>query len=355
MSLFSFREDKKKNTIIQEYDIPQNIEDLNKWTIPRVKPNTIYHLGTFEKLGLKHVVKTMEESISLEQEEMILKLLNESDIIKYKAEHKFLHIGLVQIAFKPLTLKGLPESFIAALRDARNLNWKQSLMGIIQSSLAHGPVYFDVYPNLQLSLTDANITDALTLNVRTHGYNYNPGSEVICVYYRIYYKPLYTLNPQCKILDKNLNETILIETNFNKSKISTRRPIKWEEIEFPENWIIEKSAQPLSITQDQYLNIEQTPEGRIEIQFDNVSRQIGESSRRSYSSLDNSSIRTYYTGRKSTSSVRSVPIRSYISPLNNDHEAGPSRISTLIIPKDNIVKGLTRDEEITESDMNFSI
>ncbi|KAH0639493.1 hypothetical protein KY290_036759 [Solanum tuberosum] len=51
-----------------------------------------------------------------------------------------MHIGLVQVAFKPLTLGGLPESFIAALRDGRNQNWKKSLIGTIQTSLAYGPV-----------------------------------------------------------------------------------------------------------------------------------------------------------------------------------------------------------------------
>ncbi|KAG5579414.1 hypothetical protein H5410_050041 [Solanum commersonii] len=35
------------------------------------------------------------------------------------SQNKFLHIDMVQIAFKPLTLKGLPETFLAALRDAR--------------------------------------------------------------------------------------------------------------------------------------------------------------------------------------------------------------------------------------------
>ncbi|KAG5571134.1 hypothetical protein H5410_060900 [Solanum commersonii] len=34
---------------------------------------------------------------------------------------------MVQIVFKPLTLKGLPKTFLAALRDARNLNFHQSL------------------------------------------------------------------------------------------------------------------------------------------------------------------------------------------------------------------------------------
>lgn len=141
---------------------------------------------------------------------MIIRLLNKSDIFPFIKTHKFLHIRLVQIAFRPLTLEGLPESFLAALRDGRNINWKQSLMGIIQSSLAHGPVYFDVYPNLCLSLSDINILDALTLNVKTNGYNYTPGTEVICICYRIYYKPLYTLNPMCKKVDKEKNETILV-------------------------------------------------------------------------------------------------------------------------------------------------
>ncbi|KAG5630153.1 hypothetical protein H5410_001870 [Solanum commersonii] len=53
--------------------------------------------------------------------------------------YKFLHIGMVQIAFKPLTLEGLPETFLAALRDARNLNFHQSLMGSIESTVAYGP------------------------------------------------------------------------------------------------------------------------------------------------------------------------------------------------------------------------
>ncbi|KAG5609793.1 hypothetical protein H5410_021074 [Solanum commersonii] len=54
-------------------------------------------------------------------------------------------------------------------------------MGSIESTVAYGPVYFNAQPNLQLSLTDSNILDALTLNVKTHGYNYAAGSELICL------------------------------------------------------------------------------------------------------------------------------------------------------------------------------
>ncbi|KAG5590206.1 hypothetical protein H5410_040720 [Solanum commersonii] len=64
-------------------------------------------------------------------------------------------------------------------------------MGSIESTVAYGPFYFNTQPNLQLSLTDANILDSLTLNAKNH------------------------------------------ETDFAKSKVTTRRPIKWEEINFP--------------------------------------------------------------------------------------------------------------------------
>ena len=335
-------EDTVKNSIEEEYDIPHNLELLNKWTIPKIDYKVIYKLGTFEKLGLKQVVKTTEETFSLNKDEMIVKLLSNRDLNKYKKEYKFIHIGLVQVAFKPLTLEGLPESFIAALRDARNLNWKQSLMGIMQSSLAHGPVYFDVYPNLQLSLSDVNITDALTLNVKTNGYNYAPGSEVICVCYRIYYKPLFTLNPNCRIKDKPLNETIMIETNFGKSKVTTRRKIKWEEINFPENWVIEKATPSQQYIDNNPINISQTPEGSVQIQFDNF--RIKEPSL----GRSNSS---YYHISPVDYTVKS-PSRASTSRIRG--EFPERKIEELRMSSDNIVRGFRQiDSELTESEVNF--
>ncbi|WMV08700.1 hypothetical protein MTR67_002085, partial [Solanum verrucosum] len=220
-----------KSTRLEEVDIPQNLDLLKKWTISKVNIKTIYDYGWFDKISNKQLIKTTEQSLALNSSEQTIRLLNKRDIELYKSQYKFLHIGMVQIAFKPLTLKGLPETFLAALRDARNLNFRQSLMSSIESTVAYGPGYFNAQPNLQLSLTDSNILDALTLNVKTHGYNYAPGSELICLSYRIYYKLLATLNPRCKLYDTS-DQTILVETNFARSKVTTRRPIKWEEINF---------------------------------------------------------------------------------------------------------------------------
>ncbi|KAL3510960.1 hypothetical protein ACH5RR_030361 [Cinchona calisaya] len=120
-----------KNKLKEEYDIPQDIDLLNKWTILKISPSVIYKYGLFDNIISKYVVKTTEKSISLNSDEHIIQLLDHNDIDSYKSAGKFnfMHIGLVQIAFKPLTLKGLPESFIAAVRDARNLDWKKILNG----------------------------------------------------------------------------------------------------------------------------------------------------------------------------------------------------------------------------------
>ncbi|KAG5591078.1 hypothetical protein H5410_041592, partial [Solanum commersonii] len=139
-----------KSTRLEEVDIPQNLDLLNKWTIPRVNIKTIYDYGWFDKISNKQLIKTTEQSLALNSSEQTIRLLN----------------------------KRLPETFLAALRDARNLNFRQSLMGSIESTVAYGPVYFNAQPNLQLSLTDSNILDALTLNVKTHDYNYAADSVI---------------------------------------------------------------------------------------------------------------------------------------------------------------------------------
>ncbi|KAG5591055.1 hypothetical protein H5410_041569, partial [Solanum commersonii] len=109
------------STRLEEVDIPQNLDLLNKWTISKVSIKTIYDYGWFDKISNKQLIKTTEQSLALNSSEQTIRLLNKRDIEFYKSQYKFLHIGMVQIAFKPLTLKGLPETFLAALCNARNL------------------------------------------------------------------------------------------------------------------------------------------------------------------------------------------------------------------------------------------
>ncbi|KAG5607794.1 hypothetical protein H5410_029286 [Solanum commersonii] len=268
--------DKGKNKIYrkEEYDIPQHLDLLNKWTIPKISPRIIYHMAP------------------------------------YKDIYRFMHIGLVQVAFKPLTLRGLPESFIANLR-----------------------------------VTDENSLSSLMLNVKLHGYDYMPGTEVVCICYRIYYKLLHTLNPMCKIIDFK-NETILIETNFDKSKVVTRRPIKWEEIDFPQEWVIENATQPQNNVNTEISKIEQLNDGTVKIRFHETSNMLNDN--RSMSSRISRSNSSYISP---VDYIVQVPSRASTSQIRETY-----RCDNIKIDRDNIVKPIRRassDLDITESEMNF--
>ncbi|KAG5619583.1 hypothetical protein H5410_004801 [Solanum commersonii] len=181
---------KRKSTIKisrkEEYDI--------LWTIPKISPRIIYQMSTFEKLGLKQVVKTTEETITIDSDNQTFRLLSDNDLASYREIYRFMHIGL-----------------------------------------------------------DENSLSSLILNVKLYGYDYMPGTEVVCICYRIYYKLFHTLNPMCKIIYLK-NETILIETNFDKSKGAT---------------------QPKNNINTDISEIEQLNDGTIKIRFsDPVSMQF---------------------------------------------------------------------------------
>ena len=121
-----------------------------------------------------------------------------------------MHIGLVQVTVKPLAKLGLKAAILLSLRDARFNDFQDGVLGIIESSLCHGPVHFDCYPYFTVSLSDPHILKVLTLNIKMHGYNILPGSQPLALIYRIYYKVTGT-NMSFQALSKNpKNQTLLI-------------------------------------------------------------------------------------------------------------------------------------------------
>ena len=96
-------------------------------------------------------------------------------------------------------------------------------------------------------MTDPNILEAATLNLKTNGYNFMPGSETIAVIFRIHYKVLNTLAPKAKQITKP-GKTILVETNLLSSNIATNRILKWEEINFSQNWLLTSSIPPRPVS-----------------------------------------------------------------------------------------------------------
>ncbi|KAG5599895.1 hypothetical protein H5410_031265 [Solanum commersonii] len=73
-------ETSNKSTRLEEVDIPQNLDLLNRWTIPKVPIKTIYDYGWFDKLSSKELIKTTEQSLALNSSEQTIHLLNKRNM-----------------------------------------------------------------------------------------------------------------------------------------------------------------------------------------------------------------------------------------------------------------------------------
>ena len=84
----------------------------------------------------------------------------------------------------------------------------------METSLHKGSIYFNCYPNFALSLSNRNIMDALTLNIKTNGYYMKEGSEPLAIIYRIYYKLMKTtLDPQSIVDPSPKGQTLLLQAS----------------------------------------------------------------------------------------------------------------------------------------------
>ena len=110
------RNTSKRSKNVQLTEFPSELDQLNKWSIPDVPNRGIYKIIFFNLKSLI-AIKTLERTISVDHEEKIIKLLIEEDIQPYVEKYKYIHIGLIQVASKPLTLQGLNASLLSCLGD----------------------------------------------------------------------------------------------------------------------------------------------------------------------------------------------------------------------------------------------
>ncbi|KAL4649961.1 hypothetical protein ACB092_01G051600 [Castanea dentata] len=189
--------------------------DFRKWNIPNISTKTVYDLNWTEKsIFSEYRARTVEQTFSISKTHEKCCLFSKKNINEFlsKKNLKYLLIGLVQVAVKPLTRKGIDASVLMCLRDARFKKFNDSILGMITASLYDGPVYFDCYPDLALALDDSNIIKVLTLNILTSGYDMDDGSRPFTLIYQIFYRLLDSqLTPRSRGRDP-AGKTMLIQS-----------------------------------------------------------------------------------------------------------------------------------------------
>ena len=129
---------------------------MDDWSIPKIPRDTLYNPETIkEKHNFDYIIKIVENNISLGQDiGKEFHLLSKNSIYEHSRQYKYLHIGCVQVAIKPLIDIGIDATVLMCLRDIRHNKFEDSLIGTVEASLGQGPVYFNCYPNKIMSLID---------------------------------------------------------------------------------------------------------------------------------------------------------------------------------------------------------
>lgn len=238
---------------------------LKNWSIPKLEANQVYKINTFN-FSQKDVIVITEENVAMKEEFTAIKLLPEETLFRVKEKFKYLHIGCVQVALKPLFREGLDVPVYLALRDKRHLKFTLSLLGIVQSNLEQGPVYFNYRPSLTVSLQDKNIMDAISLDVHSQGLELKDGSLPFAVSYRIYFKLMYTnLSPKALGVSPK-GYTMLMEVNVEKSSMTIPRNLNWNELTKNPVWRLQGEMTPIKRSSTE-ASITEFPDGNVEVQF----------------------------------------------------------------------------------------
>ena len=211
----------------ESYQLSDLDQKLGDWNIPKVPTNQVYKSSSWslkKTFKTDYHVRTIEQVYSINKEYETCYLLSPAAMKAHRDnDHKFLHLGLVQVGVKPLIREGLNNSILMALRDTRHLRFDDSLLGTMESSLSGGPVHFNCFPNLTVALDDPHILKVLTLNIKTHGTLVLHGTRQLALIYRVYYKCMRT-NMSIQALDKRkAGETTLIQTSDVRSRSEERR------------------------------------------------------------------------------------------------------------------------------------
>ena len=107
----------EEDHIVKENEIP----DFQKWNIPKVNTKSIYKTSWAKNTTFsQYRVINVEQTFSISKTHEKCCLFSKRNINDFLAKKfSYLHIGLVQVAIKPLTRNVINSSILMCLRDTR--------------------------------------------------------------------------------------------------------------------------------------------------------------------------------------------------------------------------------------------
>ncbi|KAG5571278.1 hypothetical protein H5410_061044 [Solanum commersonii] len=293
--------------------------DLQNWNIPEEPFKKIHHLGNL-CLITRHNIKTRESTIAINNTLEIIRLLKDSVNNGYRTDFNYLHIGLVQVVSKPLFRKGLAIPVCVLLQDDRFLNFYDSLLGVLQSNLVDGPIYFNCYPNFFVDNNDPNVIDSLTLNIKSKNFTSKANTREIVIIYRVYYRLMKTTLAPKAHTESQKGVTMLMEANHQHSTIFIPRLLNWNDVLSSNDGCFESITQPFSSHSErsQIERVIQFPDGSIELKFLDNSVTRSSSHRRLSWSSSSTSCPSRRVPRPISSSKISEEAEAEAIPIDNN-------------------------------------
>ncbi|GAV83838.1 MP domain-containing protein, partial [Cephalotus follicularis] len=325
------------------------------WKTPKISNKEIYKYNPFNPFNFTERIQTIEQTIKITKIQQNIQLLDEKTIKQLAKNFQYIHFALVQVTIKPLTRQGLNTSILACLQDAKHLNFDNSLIGAIETSLYNGPVYFNGCPDLTISLTDKNILETLKINIKLHGYNMLPGSEIIAIIHHVHYKATNSICPKSLVSLSKVNlskgETTMMKCVTNDSNILIPQKIKWSDINIPEDWSIQSDTiapNEENIENTSLHSITQNEEGLVKIRSGKT-KYFDTKTKLSEISSQSSILKGIYTQSDSQNSQNGFQdINKPFSPTYSEMKP-PSQLMAIIIDEPfNINKDLIREDFLQE-------
>lgn len=114
---------------------------MSNWSVPKILKRSVYQYKNLRILP-NNRVRIEEKTVSISSNHEIISMITDNMVKTHKQKYEFIHISMVQVAVKPLVKKGLDTIILLCLRYGRLTNFQDSLLGMVETSLYKGPIFF---------------------------------------------------------------------------------------------------------------------------------------------------------------------------------------------------------------------